>query len=406
MTTASRDSRQPPVPSGEPERGRGGARVAADSAAWLREIGQKADRVLLEVRRLGEESAAKTPLLLRLVSGLEEISADVQALGGMLKEREGRAGDSRRRAERLNEGLREVVVGSKELQRAADGLAERERAMASGLLAGRQALESVNAGSGAGGAAAVEMVNGQADVREAVTRTAAQMEQLKEQISAIGRFTEIIQDVARETNLLSLNAAILAAQAGANGRGFSVLADEIRELADRSSVSSKEIASQVKAIFQSMSLAEETMGAVLSKVERGSELSALSASALARACDGAREASESMGLLGQEASRQGSLAGEQAAAAARMTQALSSLAEAVSAALLEGEAESARAGEESKLLGDLSRTVQEGTVSAREVGRYLDMLSTRFSSLLPGLELLGEAVARFRAVGAREDLSE
>ncbi|MBN2525203.1 MAG: chemotaxis protein [Deltaproteobacteria bacterium] len=87
---------------------------------------------------------------------------------------------------------------------------------------------------------------------------------LGKKIEAIGQILSVIDDVAEQTNLLALNAAIIAAQAGEHGKGFAVVADEIKDLAERSGVSTKEIASLIKAIQS------ETLNAI-SAVERGNQ---------------------------------------------------------------------------------------------------------------------------------------
>jgi methyl-accepting chemotaxis protein len=85
-------------------------------------------------------------------------------------------------------------------------------------------------------------------ISETVKKTTDVIHQLGQRSDQIGKILTVIDEVTKQTNLLALNAAILAAQAGEQGKGFAVVADEIKNLADRTSVSTKEISQLIAAV--------------------------------------------------------------------------------------------------------------------------------------------------------------
>ena len=96
-------------------------------------------------------------------------------------------------------------------------------------------------------------------VSEQVEQTALAMQSLSEQVAQIGNITTVIREVAEQTNLLALNAAIEAARAGEQGRGFAVVADEVRKLAERTTASVQEISGVVAAIQSGAAQAVNSM---------------------------------------------------------------------------------------------------------------------------------------------------
>lgn len=97
------------------------------------------------------------------------------------------------------------------------------------------------------------------NVADCVDRTAQQIQSLATHIQQIGNITTVIREVADQTNLLALNAAIEAARAGEQGRGFAVVADEVRKLAERTTHSVQEIASMISTIQSNVVTAVDSM---------------------------------------------------------------------------------------------------------------------------------------------------
>ncbi|HWI54811.1 MAG TPA: methyl-accepting chemotaxis protein [Desulfobacteria bacterium] len=109
-------------------------------------------------------------------------------------------------------------------------------------------------------------------IKNSVFETAGRIQALGEQSNQIGQIIQVIDDIAGQTNLLALNAAIEAARAGEHGKGFAVVADEVRKLAERSSHATKEIADLITTIQTGTGNAVQAMQKDTTEVEIGFRL--------------------------------------------------------------------------------------------------------------------------------------
>ena len=115
--------------------------------------------------------------------------------------------------------------------------------------------------------------------------------------SDIGAILSVIDEVAEQTNLLALNAAIIAAQAGEHGKGFAVVADEIKELAERTSSSTREIALVIRGVQEETQRAVEAINQAEKSIAEGEMLSHKSGEALNKIVGGVKKSTERMGEI-------------------------------------------------------------------------------------------------------------
>jgi twitching motility protein PilJ len=144
-------------------------------------------------------------------------------------------------------------------------------------------------------------IDGMNNIREQIQETSKRIKRLGESSQEIGEITELISDITEQTNVLALNAAILAASAGEAGRGFSVVAEEVQRLAERSADATRRIAALVKTIQTDTQDATAAMERSTQNVVEGTKLSDAAGTALADIDAVSRQLSELIAQISDQA---------------------------------------------------------------------------------------------------------
>jgi methyl-accepting chemotaxis protein len=134
-----------------------------------------------------------------------------------------------------------------------------------------------------------------------VSEAGASIREMRELSTRIGAIVQTIDDIADQTNLLALNAAIEAARAGEHGRGFAVVADEVRKLADRSSQATKEIGGLIRDVQSGIQGAGEAMDRSIEQVTQGTQLAAGAGESLAQIASAAARSDQQAARIAEGA---------------------------------------------------------------------------------------------------------
>jgi twitching motility protein PilJ len=168
----------------------------------------------------------------------------------------------------------------------------------------RQSLQAADSGL----QAVQNAIGGMNSIRDQIQDTSKRIKRLGESSQEIGEITELISDITEQTNVLALNAAIQAASAGEAGRGFSVVAEEVQRLAERSADATRQIAALVKAIQTDTQDAVAAMERSTQGVVEGARLSDSAGTALTEIDSVSRKLAELIGVISNSTSKEATLA--------------------------------------------------------------------------------------------------
>jgi twitching motility protein PilJ len=200
---------------------------------------------------------------------------------------------------------REIKDTGDKVLKMANQINEVSRSAGESAKVARASLEAAERGQ----RAVYNQIAGMNEIREQIQETAKRIKRLGESSQEIGEIVELITDITEQTNVLALNAAIQAASAGEAGRGFSVVAEEVQRLADRSAEAAKQIGALVRTIQTDTQDAVAAMEKSTQGVVEGAKLSDAAGTALADIGRVSRQLAELIERIAGNTSEQAQSAG-------------------------------------------------------------------------------------------------
>lgn len=226
----------------------------------------------------------------------ESINHVTESLGKTLNEVSQAVSAAASAATQISSSTEEMAAGANEQSAQASEVASAVEQMTKTIFETTKntttaAEASKNAGRVAkdGGRVVQETIKGMIRISDVVKKSALTVEELGKSSNEIGEIIQVIDDIASQTNLLALNAAIEAARAGEQGRGFAVVADEVRKLAERTSKATQEIATMIKHIQKDTDGAVTSMQQGTKEVENGKLLAEKAGESLNEIINGAEK---------------------------------------------------------------------------------------------------------------------
>jgi methyl-accepting chemotaxis protein len=253
----------------------------------IREVGQ-------EVGHLSESAAENTSSILEMAASIDEVAQNVETLAQSVEEVSSSIAE-------MTASIRQVAASAVSLQEASDTTSASIAEMGSSIkqveqnaLSTAAIAEEVRRDAETGKEAVDSSIAGMTEIRDASAVTAEVIRTLSEKAENIGAILSVIDDVVDRINLLALNAAIIAAQAGEHGKGFAVVAGEVKELAERTGVSTREIATVIEGVQEETRKAVQAIRQTEAAVGEGEKLSKESGKRLYQIVSGVEKASRQM----------------------------------------------------------------------------------------------------------------
>ena len=351
------------------------ATASGQLAKASEQSGEATGQIAITIQQVAKGTAEQTDGVTRTAGSVEQMSRAIDGVARGAQEQASAVTKASQVATRISTAIEQVTSNAQAVTRDSAEAARYSRD---------------------GAKAVKETISGMEVIRAKVGISATRVTEMGTRSEEIGAIVETIEDIASQTNLLALNAAIEAARAGEQGKGFAVVADEVRKLAERSSLATKEIAGLIKGIQKTVSEAVVAMKESATEVEAG----VARANSAGEVLNNILEAAESVYKQAEEA---GTAAAKVSVAAGELVGAVDSVSAVIEENTAATEEMAANSTELTRAIENIaavseenSASVEEVSASTEEVSAQVEEVSASAASLMEMAKNLQQIVAQFK----------
>jgi ABC-type transport system substrate-binding protein/methyl-accepting chemotaxis protein len=273
------------------------AKSVEETSRSIAEINASMHSVGESLQTLSNLSQSTSSSVMRMATSINQVSENADELAQFVEETAIAIEDMANTVRKVADSTEALAESAEKTARSMEAIDNSTRSIGDSVNETTMLADEVARSADSGSELVAETATSMSKIKDAIDAATETITRLGKRSDQIGEVTHVINEIADRTHLLALNAAILAAQAGTQGRGFRIVADEIKELSERTGASTREIEDVVKAVREDVSETIERVAVGGQRADEGVDLASRASALLAEIRDKTNSASDRIRVI-------------------------------------------------------------------------------------------------------------